>query len=183
MFSSREARSIHNDHILPPLAGARPSVPFHSRFGFCPFSAFCPHTPICGRVWDQIQLLSLNKHTPTSVWSERMSTDKREWVLHPESEYRFELDPGTSLAIKVRITPHQGTFVHLTDITLKLVRGTAEIFGAELVQGKAYLFGFECKAAIFTWEGCTLEISPFLVSQVCLIPKARYWPAFHRLCI
>lgn len=25
----------------------------------------------------------------------------REWVLNPESEYRFELDPGSSLAIKV----------------------------------------------------------------------------------
>ena len=26
----------------------------------------------------------------------------REWVLNPESEYRFELDPDTTLAIKVR---------------------------------------------------------------------------------
>lgn len=25
----------------------------------------------------------------------------REWVLNAESEYRFELDPGASLAIKV----------------------------------------------------------------------------------
>lgn len=26
----------------------------------------------------------------------------KEWVLEPETEYRFELDPGTSLAIRVR---------------------------------------------------------------------------------
>lgn len=26
----------------------------------------------------------------------------KEWVLDPESEYRFELDPGSSLAIRVR---------------------------------------------------------------------------------
>ncbi|EGO21102.1 hypothetical protein SERLADRAFT_372905 [Serpula lacrymans var. lacrymans S7.9] len=64
----------------------------------------------------------------------------KEWVLEPETEYRFELDPGTSLAIK-------------------LLDGQAEIFGAELVEGIAYLFGFECKAAIYTWQGCTLEIS------------------------
>lgn len=25
----------------------------------------------------------------------------REWVLEPETEYRFELDPGSTLAIKV----------------------------------------------------------------------------------
>lgn len=28
--------------------------------------------------------------------------DSREWELDAETEYRFELDPGTSLAIKVR---------------------------------------------------------------------------------
>jgi hypothetical protein len=30
-------------------------------------------------------------------------TDSREWELDAETEYRFELDPGTSLAIKVRL--------------------------------------------------------------------------------
>ncbi|KAL9715439.1 Cleavage polyadenylation factor subunit clp1 [Leucoagaricus gongylophorus] len=64
-----------------------------------------------------------------------MTTHTQEWVLKPESEYRFELDPDTTLAIK-------------------LVRGKAEIFGAELVVGKYYLFGVECKAAVFTWRGC-----------------------------
>ena len=33
--------------------------------------------------------------------SEEISPDPKEWVLDPETEYRFELDPGTSLAIKV----------------------------------------------------------------------------------
>ena len=27
----------------------------------------------------------------------------REWILEAETEYRFELDPGTTLAIKVRL--------------------------------------------------------------------------------
>ncbi|KAI0086409.1 Pre-mRNA cleavage complex II protein Clp1-domain-containing protein [Irpex rosettiformis] len=71
--------------------------------------------------------------------SERLAVP-REWVLNAESEYRFELDPGTSVAIK-------------------LVRGQAEIFGAELVEGKTYFFYEECKAAIFTWQGCTIEIT------------------------
>ncbi|KAG9318596.1 hypothetical protein JVU11DRAFT_689 [Chiua virens] len=70
-----------------------------------------------------------------------------EYHLLPESEFRFELDPGTSIAIK-------------------LVRGQAEIFGAELAEGKSYLFANECKAALFTWHGCTIQMthSPHHVS-------------------
>jgi polyribonucleotide 5'-hydroxyl-kinase len=34
--------------------------------------------------------------------SESKDVVKKEWKLDPETEYRFELDPGTSLAIKVR---------------------------------------------------------------------------------
>lgn len=29
-----------------------------------------------------------------------MDEEPRQWNLEPETEYRFELDPGTSLAIK-----------------------------------------------------------------------------------
>ncbi|EKM82406.1 hypothetical protein AGABI1DRAFT_104404 [Agaricus bisporus var. burnettii JB137-S8] len=72
--------------------------------------------------------------------AQQSSTDTQQWELEPESEYRFELDPGASLAIK-------------------LLRGKAEIFGAELVTGKYYLFGHECKAAVFTWRGCTIEVT------------------------
>jgi polyribonucleotide 5'-hydroxyl-kinase len=32
---------------------------------------------------------------------DNMALDPKEWVLQPETEYRFELDPGTSIAIKV----------------------------------------------------------------------------------
>jgi polyribonucleotide 5'-hydroxyl-kinase len=33
--------------------------------------------------------------------TETKSADSKEWTLEPESEYRFELDPGNTLAIKV----------------------------------------------------------------------------------
>ncbi|KAJ7343155.1 Pre-mRNA cleavage complex II protein Clp1-domain-containing protein [Mycena albidolilacea] len=72
--------------------------------------------------------------------SEGAPIEGKEWTLDPETEYRFELDPGTSLAVK-------------------LVRGHAEVFGAELAAQKPYLFGSECKAAIFTWRGCTIEVT------------------------
>jgi len=72
--------------------------------------------------------------------SEGAPIESKEWSLDPETEYRFELDPGTSLAIK-------------------LIRGHAEVFGAELAANKPYLFGSECKAAIFTWRGCIIEVT------------------------
>ncbi|KAJ3712227.1 Pre-mRNA cleavage complex II protein Clp1-domain-containing protein [Lentinula raphanica] len=68
------------------------------------------------------------------------SNFSKEWALDAETEYRFELDIGTSIAIT-------------------LVRGRAEIFGAELVEGKPYIFGSECKAAVFTWVGCTIQVT------------------------
>ncbi|KIY70120.1 hypothetical protein CYLTODRAFT_488383 [Cylindrobasidium torrendii FP15055 ss-10] len=63
----------------------------------------------------------------------------KEWLLDPQAEYRFELDPGTSVAIK-------------------LLKGNAEMFGFELLRGQTYLFGAECKAAVFTWQGCLIEV-------------------------
>ncbi|KAH9928548.1 Pre-mRNA cleavage complex II protein Clp1-domain-containing protein [Epithele typhae] len=65
---------------------------------------------------------------------------------------QFELDQGASLAIK-------------------LVKGQAEIFGAEIADGKAYVFGQECKAAVYTWQGCTIEMSPS--SRPCPPPHRR----------
>lgn len=62
------------------------------------------------------------------------------WDLEPETEYRFELDPGMSLVIVV-------------------LRGSAEIFGAELVEGKQHVFAGECKAAVYTWKGCSIEVT------------------------
>jgi len=50
-------------------------------------------------------------------------------------------------------------FDYILSSTNKLIEGYAEIFGFELVEGKSYLFGSECKAAVYTWQGCTIEMS------------------------
>eukprot|EP01147_Barroeca_monosierra_P001813 gene1813-4913_t len=41
-------------------------------------------------------------------------------------------------------------------VTVKLVKGRAEMFGTELVLGKTYKFT-DTSFAIFTWHGCTLQ--------------------------
>lgn len=42
--------------------------------------------------------------------------------------------------------------------SIKLLGGNAEIFGVELAQNQEYVFT-GCKGAVFTWQGCRLEIS------------------------
>lgn len=62
----------------------------------------------------------------------------------PLHELRIELEKGESCSIK-------------------LLGGTAEIFGFELLPGFENPLAEECKAAIFTWTGCDLEISLSLI--------------------
>ncbi|RGB29078.1 Pre-mRNA cleavage complex II protein Clp1-domain-containing protein [Rhizophagus diaphanus] len=62
----------------------------------------------------------------------------KEWKLEPEHEFRFEVDFGTT-------------------VNLKLISGTAEIFGTEIGIGHEYEFSGR-KIALFTWHGCTIEI-------------------------
>ncbi|KAI8076436.1 Pre-mRNA cleavage complex II protein Clp1-domain-containing protein [Gilbertella persicaria] len=68
----------------------------------------------------------------------------RQIVLGPDHEFRFEVEFNTKAQIK-------------------LVKGTAEIFGTELAVGVVYTFTGR-KAAVYTWHGCTLEVrNTFLV--------------------
>ncbi|CAG8481868.1 14756_t:CDS:10 [Gigaspora margarita] len=62
----------------------------------------------------------------------------KEWKLEPEHEFRFEVDFGTT-------------------VKLKLISGTAEIYGTEIGIGPEYEFSGR-KIAIFTWHGtCSVE--------------------------
>lgn len=67
------------------------------------------------------------------------SSNKHEWVLPKENELRCEVKENEWL-------------------TVKLLSGTAEIFGVELAQNKEYNFRDQ-NFAIYTWYGCTIETS------------------------
>lgn len=63
--------------------------------------------------------------------------------LPPRSEYRFELEQGERISL--RLIPGSGD---------------AEIFGAEMVAGeKFYAFGDESRVAVSSWKGAELEMS------------------------
>jgi len=59
-------------------------------------------------------------------------------ALEPRTEFRFETDDGASLSIT-------------------LVAGAAEVFGAEMVINRSYSFT-DAQQAVFTWRGCTLDV-------------------------
>mmetsp|Transcript_10631 Transcript_10631/g.15863 ORF Transcript_10631/g.15863 Transcript_10631/m.15863 type:complete len:424 (-) Transcript_10631:91-1362(-) len=65
------------------------------------------------------------------------SKESKTWNLQKENELRIE----TKGKIK-----------------LKLTKGTAEIFGSELILGKAFTLE-NCKVAIFTWNGCVITVT------------------------
>ena len=60
--------------------------------------------------------------------------------LFKQTEYRLEI-PAT------------------TTLNLKLLTGTAEIFGTELVIANSYTFPGPNSFAVYTWHGCTFEIT------------------------
>lgn len=70
-----------------------------------------------------------------------MADDEKTSTLHEvekEAELRFEVDKDET-------------------INVTLVKGTAELFGTELAVNNEYTFT-NCKFAIFTWHGCSLEV-------------------------
>jgi polyribonucleotide 5'-hydroxyl-kinase len=66
--------------------------------------------------------------------------------LSAKTEYRFEVPHG-----KI--------------VRLKLLTGTAEIFGTELVISSTPYTFTGCKLALYTWQGCTFEISGEVSSE------------------
>ena len=66
--------------------------------------------------------------------------------LSAKTEYRFEVS-------------------HTKIARLKLLTGTAEIFGTELIISSTPYTFTGCKLAIYTWQGCTFEISGDVSSE------------------
>ncbi|KAG9067261.1 Cleavage polyadenylation factor subunit clp1 [Linnemannia hyalina] len=65
--------------------------------------------------------------------------EPKEWLLDEENELRIEIDFDTK-------------------VKLRLVTGTAEVFGTELGQNVDYEFSGR-KIAVFTWHGCKILIT------------------------
>ncbi|XP_020284023.1 protein CLP1 homolog isoform X2 [Pseudomyrmex gracilis] len=62
----------------------------------------------------------------------------------------FKLDPDCELRFEVESKNEK--------VTLELKSGLAEVFGTELVKGKKYEFIAGAKVAVYTWQGCTVEL-------------------------
>ncbi|CAG8509142.1 1408_t:CDS:10 [Ambispora gerdemannii] len=76
---------------------------------------------------------AVKAQTKSGKKEEKENESPKEWKLEPEHEFRFEVDFGTT-------------------VKLKLIEGTAEIFGTEIGIGPEYEFSGR-KVAVFTWHG------------------------------
>ncbi|CAG8442612.1 2336_t:CDS:10 [Diversispora eburnea] len=82
-------------------------------------------------------MITLSKNQMKTTGS-KVEDVSKEWILEPEHEYRFEVDFSTI-------------------VKLKLISGTAEIYGTEIGIGPEYEFSGR-KIALFTWHGtCSVE--------------------------
>lgn len=62
--------------------------------------------------------------------------------LEKETELRFEVESGEAAE----------------HVQLELLTGMAEVFGSELNRNKKYTFGPGSKIAVFTWQGCSVNL-------------------------
>jgi hypothetical protein len=62
----------------------------------------------------------------------------------------------------------------------QVVAGNAEVYGSEMAPGRTYVFSQECRAAIYSWEGCTLEMSRLRPSVQGPSPDSTGAPPSHR---
>lgn len=107
---------------------------------FPPFSPIFCLNPLMAKVIDALM--------PKNARGERkreMNANKREWNIPQENELRCEVKEDEWL-------------------TIRLVTGTAEIFGVELAPNKEYTF-HDQNFAVFTWYGCTVETSGLVASS------------------
>jgi hypothetical protein len=81
--------------------------------------------------------------------------ESRHFSLEKLHEYRFELEKGESISIRLN-------------------GGSAEIFGFELSVGVDYPFGNECRAAVFTFHGAQIEIGVLALFLICYF-EAFFW--------
>nr|XP_012605365.1 polyribonucleotide 5'-hydroxyl-kinase Clp1 isoform X2 [Microcebus murinus] len=63
---------------------------------------------------------------------------------------KFELERETELRFEVEASQ---------SVQLELLAGMAEIFGTELTRNKKFTFDAGAKVAVFTWHGCSLQLS------------------------
>lgn len=77
--------------------------------------------------------------------------DQKEYNLDVDSELRFEIETKNK------------------SCTITLNSGMAELFGTELVKGKAYEFTDGAKVAIFSYHGCKIQLKGY--TDVCYIAK------------
>ncbi|OJJ50889.1 hypothetical protein ASPZODRAFT_126856 [Penicilliopsis zonata CBS 506.65] len=78
-------------------------------------------------------------------------------LTQPTADRPFAAAPPTQISLS-QGTEWRFEVAFGTTVRVKLLAGTAELFGTELAPSQTYTFS-GTKAAIYTWHGCTLEVN------------------------
>ncbi|KAF9894635.1 Cleavage polyadenylation factor subunit clp1 [Aspergillus nanangensis] len=78
-------------------------------------------------------------------------------LTQPSAEREFVAAPPTQINLSAG-SEWRFEVAFNTTVRVKLLTGTAELFGTELAPSQTYTF-CGSKSAIYTWHGCTLEVS------------------------
>ncbi|KAE8378777.1 mRNA cleavage and polyadenylation factor clp1 [Aspergillus bertholletiae] len=78
-------------------------------------------------------------------------------LTQPSADNQFAPAPPTQISLS-KGSEWRFEVAFGTVIRVKLLAGTAELFGTELAPSQTYTFS-GTKGAIYTWHGCTLEVS------------------------
>ncbi|EPY89806.1 polyribonucleotide 5-hydroxyl-kinase Clp1 isoform 2 [Camelus ferus] len=82
-----------------------------------------------------------------SIYTEKMGEEAND---DKKPTTKFELERETELRFEVEASQ---------TVQLELLAGMAEIFGTELTRNKKFTFDAGAKVAVFTWHGCSLQLS------------------------
>ncbi|KAK4213808.1 mRNA cleavage and polyadenylation factor CLP1 [Rhypophila decipiens] len=96
--------------------------------------------------------------TPSTTSTTRTIT------LDPGSEWRFVTAKATSSSSTNFLTNPSSTSSSSSGVKVKLLSGSAERDGTSLALNKVYTFS-RTKSKIFTWEGCSLEVTGSCVNE------------------
>lgn len=98
----------------------------------------------CFQSLDKLSLIVMATESEVKTSEEAPAPGKvsTRYDLEKETELRFEVESGESAE----------------QVQLELITGMAEVFGSELNRNKKYTFGPGSKIAVFTWQGCTVNL-------------------------
>lgn len=111
----------------------------------CVYVTFLFNTPLLSGIDFHLSVMATEGEVKTTEDAPASGKVCTRFDLEKETELRFEVEAGE-------------TAEAAEQVELELLTGMAEVFGSELNRNKKYVFGPGSKIAVFTWQGCSVNL-------------------------